>query len=52
MPTSPTRPTVLVIDDERLLLRAIHRILGSSYNVLAYEEAGPALAYLTGDKTP
>lgn len=40
------KPVILVIDDEPLLLRAILRMLGPSYDVLAYEQAGAGLAYL------
>ncbi len=42
------KPVLIVIDDERLLLRAIVRMLAGSFHVVPYERASAALAFLEG----
>ncbi len=39
-------PTLLVVDDEVLLLRSIVRMLSLEYRVLTFDSGGAALAYL------
>jgi len=47
--TTTSRPIVLVIDDEQILLRAMVRMLATDFNVLAYECGNDAITYLASE---